>query len=128
MTAWTDVELGRIGDAQELQLASERPDGTLRGYVTMWTVRTGDELYVRSAHGADNPWFRRAKASRVGRVRAGGLERDVTFAEVAPGVQSDIDAAYHAKYDRYGPEIVGTVVGSQAHDVTIRLVPRSTSS
>ena len=128
MTAWTDVELGRIGDAQELQLASERPDGTLRGYVTMWTVRTGDELYVRSAHGADNPWFRRAKASRVGRVRAGGLERDVTFAEVAPGVQLDIDAAYHAKYDRYGPEIVGTVVGSQAHDVTIRLVPRSTSS
>jgi len=128
MTAWTDVELGRIGDAQELQLASERPDGTLRGYVTMWIVRTGDELYVRSAHGADNPWFRRAKASRVGRVRAGGLERDVTFAEVAPGVQFDIDAAYHAKYDRYGPEIVGTVVGSQAHDVTIRLVPRSTSS
>lgn len=53
---------------------------------------------------------------------------DVTFAEVAPGVQFDIDAAYHAKYDRYGPEIVGTVVGSQAHDVTIRLVPRSTSS
>ena len=42
MTAWTDVELGRIGDAQELQLASERPDGTLRGYVTMWTVRTGE--------------------------------------------------------------------------------------
>ena len=39
-----------------------------------------------------------------------------------------IDAAYHAKYDRYGPEIVGTVVGSQAHDVTIRLVPRSMSS
>jgi hypothetical protein len=128
MTAWTDVELRRIGEAQELQLASERPDGTLRRYVTMWIVRAGDELYVRSAHGAGNPWFRRAKTSRMGRIRAGGLERDVTFAEAAAGVQVDIDAAYHAKYDRYGPEIVGTVVGSHAHDVTIRLVPRSVSS
>jgi hypothetical protein len=86
-----------------------------------------DQLYVRSAHGADNPWFRRAKASGVGRIRAGGLEQDVTFADAAPDVDADIDAAYHAKYDRYGPEIVGTVVGSRAHAVTIRLVTRPTS-
>ena len=127
MTAWTDEELGRIGEAKELQLASERPDGTLRPYVTMWVVRVDDELYVRSAYGANNPWFRRAKASSVGRIRAGGLERDVTFAEPAPDVHPDIDATYRGKYDRYGPAIVGTVVGSLAHAVTIRLVPRSTS-
>lgn len=128
MTNWTDEELRRVGEAQEVQLASERPDGTLRPYVTMWVVRTDDELYVRSAYGANNPWFRRAKASGVGRIRAGGLERDVTFGEPAPGVHADIDAAYHAKYDRYGPAIVATVVGPQAHAVTIRLVPRSASS
>jgi len=127
MKAWTEEELGRIGEAQELQLASERPDGTLRPFVTMWVVRVEDQLYVRSAHGADNPWFRRAKASGVGRIRAGGLEQDVTFADHAPDVDAGIDAAYHAKYDRYGPEIVGTVVGSRAHAVTIRLVPRPTS-
>jgi hypothetical protein len=127
MTAGTEEELERIGEAQELQLASERPDGALRPYVTMWVVRVDDQLYVRSAHGANNPWFRRAKASGVGRIRAGGLERDVTFADPAPDVDARIDAAYHAKYDRYGPEIVGTVVGSRAHEVTIRLVPRSTS-
>ena len=34
-----------------------------------------------------------------------------------------IDAAYHTKYDRYGPAIVGTVVGDKAAPVTIRLVP-----
>ena len=127
MTAWTDEELGRIGEAQELQLASERPDGTLRPYVTMWVVRADDELYVRSAYGANNPWFRRAKASGVGRIRAGGLERDVTFAEPVPDVHPDIDATYRGKYERYGPAIVGTVVGSLAHAVTIRLVPCSTS-
>jgi hypothetical protein len=86
MTAWTEEELGRIGEAQELQLASERPDGTLRPNVTMWVVRVDDQLYVRSAYGPDNPWFRRAKANGVGRIRAGGLERYVTFAEPAPDV------------------------------------------
>jgi hypothetical protein len=128
MIAWAEEELGRIGEALELQLTSERPDGTFRPYVTMWVVRVDDQLYVRSAYGPDNPWFRRAKASGVGRIRAGGLERDVTFAAPAPGVDVDVDAAYQAKYDRYGPEIVGTVVGPQDHDVTIRLLPRSRSS
>jgi hypothetical protein len=52
----------------------------------------------------------------------------VTFTEPGAGVHAAIDAAYHAKYDRYGPEIVGTVVGPDAAAVTIRLVPRSTGS
>ncbi len=125
MTTWTGDELTRIGEAEELQLASARPDGTLRPYVTMWVVRAGDDLYVRSAYGPDNPWFRRARASGVGRIRAAGLERDVTFAEAAPGVHAAIDAAYHTKYDRYGPRIVGTVVGPEVEAVTIKLVPRS---
>ena len=111
--------------ADELQLASLRRDGTLRPYVTMWVVRAGDDLYVRSAYGPNNPWFRRAKASGAGRIRAGGLERNVTFAEAAPGVHAAIDATYHTKYDRYGPSIVGSVVGPEAEAVTIKLVPRS---
>jgi hypothetical protein len=128
MSTWTSDELDKFGAAEELQLASLRHDGTLRPYVTMWVVRASDDLYVRSAYGPNNPWFRRAKASGAGRIRAGGLERDVTFAEPAPGVHAAIDAAYHSKYDRYGPRIVGTVVGPDAEAVTIKLVPRSTSS
>ena len=84
MNTWTDEELDRVGTAEELQLASVRGDGTLRPYVTMWVVRAGGDLYVRSAHGPDNPWYRRAKASGTGRIRAGGLERDVTFADADP--------------------------------------------
>lgn len=125
MTTWTEEELSRIGTAEEVQLASARRDGTLRPYVTIWVVRADDDLYVRSAYGPTNPWFRRAKASGVGRIRAGGLERDVTFAEAAPGVHAAIDAAYHAKYDRYGPRLVGSVVGPEVEAVTIKLVPRS---
>jgi hypothetical protein len=39
-------------------------------------------------------------------------------------VHPDIDTAYHTKYDRYGPAIVGSVVGEQATKVTLRVVPR----
>jgi threonine dehydrogenase-like Zn-dependent dehydrogenase len=125
MSTWTDEELDRVDEAEELQLASARPDGSLRPYVTMWVVRAGNDLYVRSAYGPTNPWYRRAKHSGTGRVRAGGVERDVTFAQAAPGAHAALDDAYHAKYDRYGQKIVGTVVGPDAHAVTFRLVPRA---
>jgi hypothetical protein len=39
-------------------------------------------------------------------------------------MNADVSAAYHAKYDRYGPTIVGTVVSSEAARSTLRLVPR----
>lgn len=122
--AWSSEELQRIGGSTEVQVSSERPDGTTRPYITIWIVRVGDELYVRSAYGTDNPWYRRAKASGAGRVRAGRFEREVTFAETGSEVHPSIDAAYHAKYDRYGPKIVGTVVGDQAAAGTLRLLPR----
>ena len=68
---WPQDELGQIGAAEEIGLASRRPDGSLRPYVTMWVVRAGLGLYVRSAYGPDNPWYRRAVASGTGRLRAG---------------------------------------------------------
>jgi hypothetical protein len=127
MATWTEEELDRISDATELQLTSVSENGSLRPYVTMWVVRAGDNVYVRSAGGPDRPWYRRAKASGAGRIRAGGVERDVTFAQAATDAHTDIDAGYHAKYDRYGPSIVNSVVGPAAHQVTVRLVPVHTA-
>jgi hypothetical protein len=121
VTTWTPEELDRIGQAEELHLATRRRDGGLSRYVTMWVVRAGEDLYVRSAYGPGNPWYRRATAAGEGRVRADGVERDVTFESGDQAVQAAIDAAYHAKYDRYGPQIVGSVTGPQVHAVTIRL-------
>jgi len=37
-------------------------------------------------------------------------------------LELDHEAAYRAKHDRYGPQIVSTVTGPRAHAVTIRLV------
>jgi hypothetical protein len=47
VTAWPADQLDRIGGVQETGLASRRPDGSPRPYVTMWVVRAGDGLYVR---------------------------------------------------------------------------------
>jgi hypothetical protein len=54
-------------------------------------------------------------------ARAGGLERDVAFGEAAPTPTPTSTRPVHAKYDRYGPAVVGTVVGEHAAPVTIRL-------
>jgi len=52
MSVWTNNELDRIAAADELELASATRDGTLRKPVTIWVVRDGDDLYVRSFTGA----------------------------------------------------------------------------
>jgi hypothetical protein len=44
MTTWTSNELTKIGTAEELEIVSRRPDGTLRNSVTTWVVRHGDDL------------------------------------------------------------------------------------
>lgn len=124
MSAWTIDELARIGKADELQITSRRGDGSLRPFVTIWVVRSGDELYVRSAYGRENGWFQRALSSGEGRISAGGAERDVAFEEPGAAVDADLHAAYHTKYDRYGPKIVGPVVSPEAARSTLRLLPR----
>ena len=122
MSAWVSDELERIGAATELQITSRRRDGSLRPFVTIWAVRAGDGVYVRSAHGPNNGWYRRAKASGEGQIRAAGIKRDVSFEESGPAVAA-VTAAYHAKYDRYGPRIVGTVVSPEAEQLTCGSCP-----
>ncbi len=95
----------------------------------MWVARVGDDLYVRSAGGPDRPWYRQATGSGSGRIRAGGVEADVVFdSDAARAPNAAIDDAYHAKYDSYGPRIVGSVVGPDAHRVTVHLTPKEAST
>ncbi|MCR2815638.1 DUF2255 family protein [Microbacterium jiangjiandongii] len=124
---WDADDLATIGGAEELQVSSVRPDGTDRPFVTIWGVRAGDDLYIRSAYGPDNPWYRRARRAGIGRIRADVVDRPVSFTAVDAGdeaTQQAVDAAYHAKYDRFGPQIVGTVTGPASHETTLRLDPR----
>jgi hypothetical protein len=128
MTTWTDEELDKIGKAEELQIASLRPDSTLRNPVTIWVVRLGDDLYVRSVYGRTSAWFRGTRVRHEGHISAGGVEKDVTFVDESDAnINNQIDVAYRTKYRRYDASIVGSTVTPQARSATIKLVPRGTS-
>jgi hypothetical protein len=123
MRPWTTDELEAFGGPDEVRISSLRPDGSARKPITIWIARLGDELYVRSAYGPDNGWYRRARASRAGTIAAGSRTAKVRFEDADPAVAEPLHAAYHAKYDRYGPNIVGSVVSDDAAGATLRLVP-----
>ncbi len=123
MSTWTSDELSRIDAADELDLASVRHDGTQRNPVTMWVVRHGDDLYVRSVNGRTSTWFRAAQARHEAHIQAGGVDKDVLLVET-DDVDDELDAAYRAKYRRYAESIVGSIVSPQARAATLKLVPR----
>ena len=129
MTTWTSDELNKIGTAEELEIASRRRDGTLRNPVTIWVIRHGDDLYVRSVNGRTSAWFRGTQVRHEGHIRAGGVAKDVTFVEEPdPNINDQIDAAYRTKYRRYAASIISTTVSPEARSATIKLVPRPTST
>ena len=126
MTAWTSEELDRIGTAQELEVASLRADGTLRQPVTIWVVGEGDDLYVRSWRGESGTWYRGVQERYRGHIRAGGVDKDVTFVAVDDkGLNERVDAAYRSKYGRYGSSYVEPMTSGETRTTTLRLEPRA---
>jgi hypothetical protein len=124
MTAWTNEELTKIGTTEELEIASIRRDNSLRNPVTIWAVRIGDNLYVRSVNGRTSGWFRGVLVRYEGHIKAGGVEKDVSFVEEPdPGINDQIDAAYRTKYRRYAASIVNSIISPSARSATIKLVP-----
>ena len=124
MSEWTSEQLDKIGTADELEIAARRPDGSLRPYTTIWVVRAGDGLYVRSYRGRGGAWFRSVLRRPEGRIRAAGVERDVTFTEVGHEGHDAIDQVYREKYSsRYASTIVDPMLSPDAAAATLRLVP-----
>ena len=124
MTTWTNDELNKIEKAEELQIASLRRDGTLRNRVIIWVVRVGDDLYVRSVNGRGSAWFRGTQTRWEGHIRAGGVDKDVTFVEETDSeVNDQVDTAYTTKYRRYA-SIARSMTTPAVRAATIKLVPR----
>jgi hypothetical protein len=125
MTAWTSDQLAKIGAAEEVQIAPLGRDGTPRKPVTIWIVRNGDDLYVRSVRGRSGHWFRGTQERHEGRIRAGGVQVDVTFVDAEHDIDDEVDAAYRAKYRRYAGSILNSVLTPEARSTTIKLVSRA---
>jgi len=96
-TAWTSDELSNIGAAEELQIAPLQQDGSLRKPVTIWVVRHGDDLFVRSVNGRTATWFRGAQLRHEAHIHAGGVDKDVLLVET-DDLNDAIDTAYRTKY------------------------------
>ena len=124
MTSWTGDELEKIAAAEALQLASVRRDGTPRKPVTIWVVRHGDDLYVRSVNGRTASWFRGAEDRHEAHIQAGGVDKDVFLVET-DDINDEVDAAYRTKYQRYAASIIDHIVSPEARAATLKLVPRS---
>ena len=125
---WKSEQLDKLGRAEEVQIASIGRDGSLRKPVTVWAVRHGDDLYLRSVGGRSGQWFRGTQERHQGRIRAGGVLQDVTFVDADHDTEDEVDAAYRAKYRRYAGSILNSVLTPEARAATIRLVPRSTDT
>jgi hypothetical protein len=125
MSEWTSEELDKIGAADELEIAALRADGSLRPYVTIWVVRVGDDVYVRSYRGRGSAWFRSVLRRPEGRICAGGVDRDVTFEELEDTGRDAIGQAYRHKYaSRYSSTYVDPMLSPDAIAATLRLIPR----
>jgi hypothetical protein len=124
MRDWTASELDTIDAAEELDIAPLRPDGSPRRYTTIWVVRIGGDLYVRSWHGRDGTWFQAALRRPEGRIRAAGIERDVTFTEPDHADHDAIDRAYRGKYARYAGTYIDPMTSPGARATTLQLTPR----
>ncbi len=124
---WTPDELGRIHDADELEIATPRADGTLRDWVPIWAVCVGTHAYVRTWKRRDTGWYGQVVDSRKARIRVPGLERDVFVAAVGAidiELRAGVDAAFPSKYGRYGRGTVERMTTEEAAATTLRLDPQ----
>jgi len=122
MTSWSDEDLSAIGDAGELRVTSLRRDGASRRPRTIWVVRHGNDLYVRSVRGTEGAWFRGVQERHEGRISGGARDRDVTFEDADHALDDEIDEEYRHKYGRTS-SAVDSVTSADARATTIRLVP-----
>jgi hypothetical protein len=119
--AWTEAELADIGGANELLIAPQRLDGTLQRARTVWVVRHGDALYVRSVNGPGGAWFRELQALHAGHISAGAVDADVAFEDADRGLDDEIDEEYRRKYGR-SSTAVDRITSPDARSTTARFV------
>jgi hypothetical protein len=125
MTKWTRIELKKISSAEELEISPRHKDDTPGSQVTIWVVRIGDDLYIRSINGKTSKWFRDTQELREGHIKAGGVAKDVIFeAETDKEINKQIDAAYRTKYHQYEGEILDTEFTPKARSATLKMIPK----
>ncbi len=124
---WSDDDLSLLGGAGQVEVSSVRRDGSLTRARTVWIVRVGDQLYLRSVNGPEAAWYRSTRSRHQGRVEAGGVVRDVTWVDVDAAEYPDIDPAIDTEYARKyrgSTSAIAHINSPAAHATTMRVDPR----
>jgi hypothetical protein len=127
MISWSEDDLRKIAEADDLHIAPFREDGATYGTPTwIWSVAVDDALYVRGYNGQSSRWYKAAVREKAGRLIAAGMTKEVAFEAVdGPGIdriQDRIDDAYRAKYK--GSPYLDPMIGKRARSATVRIMPR----
>jgi hypothetical protein len=127
MSAWSNEELHKIAEADDLHVSPFRDDGVTYGTPTwVWSVAVGDALYVRAYNGQNSSWYRAALRQKAGRITAAGMSKEVTFEPVEGPLNDQIDDAYRAKY--HGSPYLSPMIGAGARSATVKVMPRESNA
>lgn len=123
MTHWTPEQIESIGSTEDFHISPYRADGSTAGTPTwIWSVVVDGNVYVRAYNGTASRWHRSAIAKQAGRIRAGGIDAEVTFIPVSGDISDSIDAAYSEKYA--GSPYLPPMISDRTRAATVRVDPR----
>lgn len=124
MAAWSNAELHKVAEADDLHISPFREDGATYGTPTwIWSVAVDDALYVRGYNGVKSRWYQAAVLQKAGRIKAAGITKEVVFEAVVDEAMNDrIDEAYQAKYAK--SPYLKPMISNRARAATIRIAPR----
>src|SRR5205823_10881445 len=123
MTSWSEDELRKIIEADDLHIAPFRDDGVTYGTPTwIWSVAVDGAVYLRGYNGQKSRWYQAAVRQRAGRIIAAGTTKEVTFESVTGAINDRIDDAYRAKYR--GSTYLNPMVSARARSATVKVMLR----
>jgi len=121
MAAWTQDELRKIAETDDLHIAPFRDDGKTYGTPTwIWSVVVDGALYVRAYNGRNSRWYKAAMRQGAGKITTAGMAKEVEFEPVDGEVNDRIDEGYRAKYK--GSPYLAAMICTRARSATIKAV------
>ena len=123
MNTWSQDELRKIAETDDLHISPYREDGKTYGTPTwIWSVVVDNDLYVRAYNGKNSRWYQAALRQKGGRITAAGIAKDVTFEPVEGEINDRIEDSYRTKYK--GSPYLDPMVGARARSATVKIIPR----
>lgn len=122
MKTWNIEDAAVLSAPYEVQVVTYRRDGRARRPTTIWIVRDGADVFIRSTNGRTAAWFRAAITSPSGQIVAGQNTFDVIFTEADDQDLARADAAYRTKYGQYA-SIVDHLEGDGPRSATLQVHP-----